>query len=269
MTVKTSVMDFVKNRVSDYLFVLNSNCFCTLFPLFYAMCTVTFIPKSETDFILTSNRDEAPGRATFPPQIYTEDGVDTLYPRDAVAGGTWIGVSKRKRAVTLMNGGFVAHKRKPYYGRSRGLIVKDLLKAADVQAYLDEYDFEPIEPFTAICVDFTETIRLTEVVWTGEELVVTALKPENRIWSSSPLYPPEIARKRETWFADLIESSALTSDFILEFHRTAGDGNPHNNLVMDRVFVKTKSTTQIIKSATQIGMTYRDLETESHFFASL
>ena len=56
------------------------------------MCTITFIPKSNNDFILTSNRDEAPGRETFPPEIYEEEGVKLLYPKDALAGGTWIGL---------------------------------------------------------------------------------------------------------------------------------------------------------------------------------
>ena len=92
------------------------------------MCTVTFISKSDSDFILTSNRDEAPGRDTFPPEIYLEEGVRLLYPKDAVASGTWIGVSERKRAITLMNGGFVAHDRKSFYRKSRGVVVKDFLK---------------------------------------------------------------------------------------------------------------------------------------------
>src|SRR5690554_7226187 len=83
------------------------------------MCTVTFIPKTKGDFILTSNRDEAPGRKTFAPEIYQEEGVQLMYPKDAVAGGTWIGLSGKKRAVSLMNGGFVSHIRKPYYRKSR------------------------------------------------------------------------------------------------------------------------------------------------------
>ena len=34
------------------------------------MCTVTIIPKGKNDFILTSNRDEAPNRTSLPPDFY-------------------------------------------------------------------------------------------------------------------------------------------------------------------------------------------------------
>lgn len=229
------------------------------------MCTVTFIPKTESDFMLTSNRDEAPGRETFPPKIYHENGVDILYPRDAVAGGTWIGVSKKRRAVTLMNGGFVAHIRKPLYARSRGLIVKDLLTVENIKRYSETYNFSEIEPFTAIGVDFNETLKLFQMVWTGEELVLTELPIKPKIWSSSPLYPPELVQKRETWFSEFLTTEKNDFSDILHFHRTAGEGDSISNLVMDREFVKTKSTTQIIKSAENISMYYYDLETDKDF----
>ena len=41
------------------------------------MCTVTFLPLGNTDFILTSNRDEQRLRETLPPKIYEEDGIET------------------------------------------------------------------------------------------------------------------------------------------------------------------------------------------------
>lgn len=56
------------------------------------MCTVTYIPQENNNFILTSNRDEAYGRKTLAPSFYTIDGVKMLFPKDAVAGGSWIGV---------------------------------------------------------------------------------------------------------------------------------------------------------------------------------
>lgn len=233
------------------------------------MCTVTFIPKSETDFILTSNRDESPGRATFPPKVYHESGVDILYPRDAVAGGTWIGASKKNRVVTLMNGGFVAHVRKDFYARSRGLIVKDLLTTPDLEHYAKTYDFSEIEPFTVVAVDFSKDLQLIQMVWTGEKLDFSLLPSEPRIWSSSPLYPPELAQKRERWFAGFLEENQFLSKDILKFHQTAGEGDPVSNLIMDRKFVKTKSTTQIEKTGSKVTMFYHDLETDDTFSSEL
>ena len=40
------------------------------------MCTVTYLPIGEADFILTSNRDEQPTRKTIEPKEYFEDGVE-------------------------------------------------------------------------------------------------------------------------------------------------------------------------------------------------
>lgn len=225
------------------------------------MCTLTFFPKSDNSFILTSNRDESPGRKTFPPKSYCENNVELLYPRDAVAGGTWIGVSQRKRVVSLMNGGFVAHKRKASYARSRGLIVKDLLTTQDVGSYVNSYDFRQIEPFTAIVVEFKKSIQLFETVWTGEELVFTEKPLRPKIWSSSPLYPQKLAKKREKWFSVFLENHKDTSaKDLLSFHQTAGEGNPASNIVMDRGLVKTKSITQIVKSENAVEMCYNDLE---------
>ncbi|MFD2433530.1 NRDE family protein [Mesonia maritima] len=78
------------------------------------MCTITFIPllKEEKGFVVTSNRDESANRKTLPPKVVEEKGVKLLYPKDEVAGGTWIGASGKKRLICLMNGAFKPHQRK-------------------------------------------------------------------------------------------------------------------------------------------------------------
>ena len=226
------------------------------------MCTVTFISGSNTDFVLTSNRDEAPGRETFPPKIYEEEGVHLLYPKDAVAGGTWIGISERKRAISLMNGGFVPHKRKPNYRRSRGLVLKDFLISEDFESELGTYDFSSIEPFTAVVVEWVKDIRLLTLVWDGEKLHIINEPLAPKIWSSSPLYPEIIKSKREQWFSGFFTGKeyVLPSE-ILQFHKTAGEGNSETNLIMNRGYVQTKSITQIVKRGQKIEMHYEDLQT--------
>lgn len=226
------------------------------------MCTVTFIPKSNNDFILTSNRDEAPGRETFSPEIYDEEGVQLLYPKDGVAGGTWIGVSQKKRALTLMNGGFVNHERKSFYRKSRGLVVKDLLRADDVKKEIENYDFNEIEPFTVILVEWKTEIQLFQLVWDGLDYHFSEEPLAPKIWSSSPLYPLNLKNKREHWFSEfLFEKIKPSKDEILQFHKTAGEGDSNSNLIMDRGFIKTKSITQIIKKKDTIEMRYEDLQT--------
>jgi hypothetical protein len=226
------------------------------------MCTITFIPKTNNDFILTSNRDEAPGRETFPPEIYEEDSVKLLYPKDAVAGGTWIGASNKKRIVCLMNGGFVAHKREAFYRKSRGLVVKDLLKTANLKKEIESYDFSGIEPFTAVLIEWEAEIQLFQLVWDGEMYHFSEEPLAPQIWSSSPLYPENLKKKREQWFsAFLMETIKPSKEELLQFHKTAGEGDLNSNLIMDRGFIKTKSITQISKKEDVIEMRYEDLQT--------
>ncbi len=234
------------------------------------MCTITFVPKSDKDFILTSNRDEAPGRQTFPPKIYLEEGVRLLYPKDALAGGSWIGISERKRVVCLMNGGFVAHQRKSSYRKSRGLVVKELLISVDIIKEIENYNFEGIEPFTVVLVDWGNGLRLFQLVWDGTNSHFSEEPLAPHIWSSSPLYPELLKKKRESWFSEfLLKNPNSSEEELLSFHKNAGEGDVNSNLIMDRGFVKTKSITQIKKSKNEVIMKYEDLETEtihSHSF---
>lgn len=225
------------------------------------MCTVTFIPQSLSNFILTSNRDEAPNRETLPPKLYDVNNVELLFPKDAEAGGTWFGVSRRKRLICLLNGGFTAHKREASYRMSRGIIVTDLLTSQNAVSAIETYDFKDIEPFTIVMVEWNEELRLYELVWDGVISHFSEKPLAPYIWSSSPLYSEVMKKKRERWFSEFIFNNLQPSEAdLLEFHKTAGDGNLESDIVMDRGFVKTKSITQFSKFESA-WLQYEDLQT--------
>ncbi|PVW17043.1 NRDE family protein [Marixanthomonas spongiae] len=229
------------------------------------MCTLTFIPTSNKGFILTSNRDEAPGRKTLPPKIYYENNTGLLFPKDELAGGTWIGVSDKKRLVCLLNGGFTAHERKDEYRMSRGIIVTHLLTVDDAVSEVKKYDFEGIEPFTIVMVDWSHHLRIFELVWDETDIHFSEKPLAPQIWSSSLLYTEKMKQKREQWFSGfLFENLRPTSEKILHFHKTAGEGNTESDVIMDRGFVKTKSITQVVKND-EVTMRYEDLEKEAVF----
>lgn len=226
------------------------------------MCTISLVfnPEENPGFILTSNRDEAPGRETLPPDFYKVNNNRLLFPKDALAGGTWIGVSANKRVVCLMNGGFKKHIRADNYRVSRGVVVKDILAAEDPLLEINSYDFQGIEPFTMILVDWGQELYFYELVWDGVKPHLKKLGLKNHIWSSSPLYSSEIKKLRETWFKEFQHKKNLTYESLWDFHHSAGVGNKNIDLVMDRGFVKTKSITQIIKTSEKIKMKYEDLQ---------
>jgi len=226
------------------------------------MCTVSFIPKSNGDFILTSNRDESPKRNTISPKIYEYNNTKLLYPKDEIAGGTWIGISDKKRLICLLNGGFQSHIPKDSYRLSRGLIVKKLLTVNNAVSEIDLIDLLDIEPFTIILVEYANGLNIYELVWDGKNKYFSEKELKPTIWSSSLLYSKTIKNKRENWFEDFIKNINNPNEIdILNFHKNAGEGNEKSNIIMNLGFVRTKSITLFKREGNTNLMKYEDLQT--------
>ena len=134
-------------------------------------------------------------------------------------------------------------------------------KAANFQSEIKTYDFQGIEPFTAIVVEWKAEIQLFQLVWDGTESHFSEEPLAPQIWSSSPLYPQNLKKKREQWFSEFLMKTVRPSEEeLLKFHKTAGEDDLNSNLIMDRGFVKTKSITQISKKQGIIKMRYEDLQ---------
>ncbi|WP_299058526.1 NRDE family protein [uncultured Polaribacter sp.] len=223
------------------------------------MCTVTYLPLGNNNFILTSNRDETPLRKTIHPKKYIENGTELMYPKDKLAGGTWIGLSDKKRLVCLLNGGFKNHKRKEVYKMSRGIIVKNILSADNAVTFIKNFDFTDIEPFTIVLVDWKNQIETYELVWDGEKKHFNKLPQEPVIWSSSTLYTEEMQQSRKKWFVDWLKgSNNFYKEDILKFHTNENLGTLQTSIKMKRNLVETVSITSIIKKDTAVKMEYID-----------
>ncbi|ADB60657.1 protein of unknown function DUF833 [Haloterrigena turkmenica DSM 5511] len=111
------------------------------------MCTLTLAWKvfEDAPVAVAANRDEAVGRESFPPGVYREEPL-TVAPRDAEAGGTWIGYNERGVFAGITNKWTDADLAGE---RSRGLLVADVLEAASaaeagaiVEAQTDDYEYD-------------------------------------------------------------------------------------------------------------------------------
>tara|TARA_R110002126_G_scaffold39767_2_gene117601 strand:+ start:19000 stop:19677 length:678 start_codon:yes stop_codon:yes gene_type:complete len=223
------------------------------------MCTVTYLPLGNNDFILTSNRDETPLRKTIAPKKYIENNIELTYPKDELAGGTWIGTSNKNRLVCLLNGGFENHKRKGPYKMSRGIIVKNILSVDDALHYIKTFDFTNIEPFTLILVDWNINLEKHELVWDGSKKHFTKLAQEPKIWSSSTLYTDKMKELRKDWFTEwLTLNKVFSQDKIIEFHKNEHLGSPDISPKMKRSFIETVSITAVKKQNEKIEMSYYD-----------
>lgn len=223
------------------------------------MCTVTYIPINKTDFILTSSRDVPFTREkALHPKKYIEDNVEINYPKDGRASGTWIGFSNRNRLICLLNGGFKDHVSEKSYRKSRGIIVKDLLKEQEIFSALSEINLENIEPFTLVIVDWNNELQLIEFVWDGKKKHRKELKQENYIWSSSTLYDEKMKQLRIKWFKDWKLKN--NKEEILNFHHRAGIGDSNVDVIMKRERVGTVSITQVVKIDDIVGINYEEIK---------
>jgi hypothetical protein len=223
------------------------------------MCTVTFLPLKNANFILTSNRDEQKERETLAPKKYVEDGVEMIYPKDKIAGGTWIGASKNNRLVCVLNGAFIRHKRKSSYKVSRGIVSKDILKTKNLSRFVPMLDLMEVEPFTMIIVDWNDSeLSLFELIWDGEQKHFTKLENKAKIWSSSTLYENDIVRKRQKLFQNWLVRHEWTAENILEFHHST-DGDREQAILMRRSYIETVSVTSVQKENNRVIMNYEDV----------
>jgi len=224
------------------------------------MFTVTYLPQENDGFILTSNRDESPMRKTIPPKKYVENGVELVYPKDQLAGGTWIGASTKNRLVCLLNGAFKKHVRNSYYKMSRGLVVKNILTVTDAVAYIRGFNFNDIEPFTIIMVDWNDGLDTYELVWDGFVKHFKKLEQKPKIWSSSPLYDTQMKKERRAWFDEwLAQNNKYNQNKILEFHQDTDKGERQVSIKMKRLFVETVSITSVKKEKNLLEIQYFDV----------
>jgi uncharacterized protein with NRDE domain len=139
------------------------------------VCTLTIAWQvfDATPVVVAANRDEATDRPSEPPSV-SEGDPAFVAPRDAEAGGTWVGYNDRgvfvgvtNRWVSVEGGG----------ERSRGRLVRDALRAESAAAAreLVESSVADVryEGFNLVVADASEAFLFE---WDGD-LRVSALDP--------------------------------------------------------------------------------------------
>jgi hypothetical protein len=225
------------------------------------MCTVTFIPAGN-NFFFTSSRDERAGRpsAVFP-KVYEIGAHKVLFPKDPPSGGSWISVNENGNVAVLLNGAIKTHQRNLPYRKSRGLVLLELITNTSPADAFEESDFNGIEPFTVILFD---NKNLYSGRWDGRmKWLETMNSNTSHIWSSVTLYDPAAIRKRERWFNKWLSENLYPGTLeIIHFHQKGGDGDPFNDILMNRDYkLFTNSISSIRLSPESASFRYLDLRT--------
>jgi hypothetical protein len=228
------------------------------------MCTVTFIPVGNK-FLFSSSRDEHADRpvADFPRE-YEREGQRLLYPRDTLAGGSWIAVNESGNVAVLLNGAMKAHQPEPPYRKSRGLILLDLISKPSPADAFEESDFSGIEPFTVILFDHQ---HLYSGKWDGRmKWMETVSSQQPHIWSSVTLYDPAAIRKRERWFQQWIQENPYPGTLdVIHFHQKGGDGDPFNDILMNREKKLFTNSISSVRISDELAIfRYLDLRSREH-----
>lgn len=232
------------------------------------MCTVSFLPASNGNYILTSNRDEHVIRQrAMDIQQYRIGNNRVYFPKDPDAGGTWIATTGNNRTVCLLNGDLVNESKptRTNFRMSRGMMVLNYFKYQNLRAFLAQEKFDDIAPFTLIVLENTDSeLQLTQLTWSGTELLVKELDSNQPIiWSSSTLFTAQQRNKRIQWFLDWLQTNASDDQSaILDFHRFTGEEDPNENLIMRNESHRTVSICSIKRSEGITRAVYHDLLTE-------
>lgn len=139
------------------------------------MCTLTLAWQTFGDapIALAANRDEALDRPSEPPALRGNDG-SYVAPRDAEAGGTWIGLSASGVVAAVTNRWLDADREGD---RSRGLLVRDCLTADSAEDAVREVERElesrSYEGFDLVLADAAAAFLLS---YDGQ-LTITRLDP--------------------------------------------------------------------------------------------
>lgn len=235
------------------------------------MCTIAMLPGPPGYLLLAGNRDEMRERpGALPPSLHTlADGTSqAIYPVDAKAGGTWIGVNRAGIAMTLLNnyqaGSIFDTRGAP---RSRGLIIPELLQhdsLEDIETALRTSWLPHASatfPFMLIAAGAQNPHEALHASWNGEHLEVERRAlPLHSISSGFDLEGVTASRRRALepllefdWTREQGGPAHVTHAFA--------QGHPHPNaysVAMARDDAHTVSHTRIVITPELTRVTYFD-----------
>lgn len=236
------------------------------------MCTISYLPLGNGDYILTQNRDVGTQRVrAIPPQRHEIDQQILIYPIDPQGGGTWNAISETQHAF-ILNGADFDYFPAAEAVLSRGELCIGLLQHGE--ALFDQLDLKKFDHFTIILVHTEDTTKsLIEWRWDGKALKRKELPGDRaHFWISHGLYSSEDNIRKQKAFKhwyERISSLVLRPEEIAESnwtwqHNREIDGM--EGFLIDRDYgVITVSIFQTIKILGKYSYRYEDIKTGAEY----
>ena len=229
------------------------------------MCTISILRNLEGSILLTANRDELRTRGELGLKQDKRSNVQRIFPVDAQANGTWLGVNNYGVVAAILNFYEV-----PYQGTlSRGLIIPSLLEfecLSDARSWINEsLKLADYSAFTLLLMDREEVYRYRWDGVTLQEQVLDFTKQHFHgahksnstknnfssgfLESSSSVDLHNTLSHRHKLF-QLWQEQGGDEKSILGFHLARDENNSSPSVCMARKLSHTKSISQIRLDAT-------------------
>ena len=211
--------------------------------------------SERSGFVLTMNRDELRTRDEGKPYTGIREQTAAVYPVDALAGGTWIGLNDQGVCMALLN-----RYQSPSIAdaRSRGKIITETIHKGGMQAclnYLKTLPLVQFNPFDLLIVNLEQVWHLS---WDRQRPVWRQLRVNQPIMlTSSSERLPEVSAYRQHLFSDWLKQEE-DLDQIEAFHRYQALGREADAVYMSRQAVHSKSLVQIRANDQQAKLVYCD-----------
>jgi len=189
-----------------------------------------------------------------------------VFPKDEIAGGSWIAINDKGNVNCLLNGGFIPHQKQEHHTKSRGTVLLDFTRSALTgHEYFTQAALHDVEPFTVVALTHRKGViqNITEFIWDGSDKHFRKIdKYIPHIWSSVTLYNEQQRKTKIEWFERFYKehNNSLTKEKIVDFHSDNHFNDRSGNLIIQRNGdLKTVSISQVSVSNENLQMDYHDL----------
>lgn len=223
------------------------------------MCTLSWLPHPH-GHTFWHGRDERVTRLPGePPSIVRRGDRRAIAPRDADAGGTWVGVNDMGLTLGLANlyppEGVGEGGRVPGLV-TRGRIIDDLLVAAtarEARALLETMDPRVFAPFTLAVLEPSRPAELHR--WDGARLETRTTEAPGLLLTSSGA-GRQVEERRHAEYARLAPGSPPRAEDIEALHRSHVESLGADSFCMHRAEAETASLTRVDVGIGRITMAY-------------
>lgn len=200
------------------------------------MCTLVVVSRvwPELPLLVAANRDERLGRPNWPPAEYPVGETRVFGPRDAVAGGTWLGVNEHGLFAGITNRFGVAPDPSR---RSRGLLVADALSMRDFETAVAQSSLHPASAHNGFHLVLATRESAALVYNDGASVKQASLGPGVHVYTERSLGAADAAREhfvRRAFAALAARNAAPTDEEIIRILSVpSSKETPFDGTVMD------------------------------------